>query len=174
MIAYRVHCDFLKSGDIIPPSTSFFSVLSPEKKRTEEFLEQYRPSGIIPRREAVFLFQDLIDAKKWASRTGRSLYAAELEESDISHCGDWCWLQLIAGGLDTNASDVAVQATNYWNRQTTAHPVWELLARNARVASEVQIPIQERLLLRTNILGLPSLLPVSATPTSGDNDNQVT
>jgi hypothetical protein len=59
---------------------------------------------------------------------------------------------LAAGSLD-----VEQRAKNYWTRlQATPKPVWELLARNAKVVSKVEIPLLEGLSLRAELLGLPT------------------
>jgi hypothetical protein len=157
VIAFRVHSSLLNVGDSIPPSTTFFDALSPEKKEVEDFLEQHRPERMLPRREAVFLFKDILEAKRWAVRTNRHIYSIELEETDLNHCGDWCWLQLIHEGLAAGSLDVEQRAKNYWTRlQATPKPVWELLARNAKVVSKVEIPLLEGLSLRAELLGLPT------------------
>ena len=155
MIAYRVHQTSLNSGDKVPPSTSFFDSIASnksEKTRAEEFLNNRRPVNLIPRREAVFLFQDIQAAKRWAARSGRHLYSVELEEADISHRADWNWLQLITVGLEAKAHGVEQLADNYWAGRNTETPVWELLARKAKISDEIVMSIPERLAFREEVL----------------------
>lgn len=102
----------------------------------------------------MFLFEDLTFARTWASRRRAHLYSVEVEPTNIQHRGDWCWLQRIQNHLEADESGVDALAQSYWAGRASEEPVWELLTHTAKVVSEIQIPLVERLSLRAQANGL--------------------
>jgi|ERR1039458_8527388 hypothetical protein len=157
MKAYRAHKNTLQPGDVVPPSTSFFDAMPEGKKAAERFLESVRPPHLPKRENAIFVFEDEIQCRKWASQELRNLYVVELKSNCILHRADWCWLSVIMGGLVKNDPQTAKYANNYWAGETTERPVWELLVASATVVEEIIIPELERNRLRCEAHGLPDL-----------------
>jgi hypothetical protein len=153
MKAYRAHNGTLRPGESVPPSAAFFDAMSEEKRAVESLLEAVRPQNLPKRENAIFLFEDEAQGRKWTSRTQRNMYLVELERDCILLRADWCWLPIIMGGLKTKDSQVFVYANNYWAGKATERPVWELLLSTATIAEEVNIPQQERTRLRCEALG---------------------
>jgi len=153
MHAYRAHNGTLQPGDAVPPSTSFFDAMPPQKKAVEEILSSLSPlTG--PKRECVvFLFEDETQGRRWAAPERRTLYRVELEKRDILLRADWCWLQIIMKGLADGSPQTNDWARNYWGGRPTNSPVWELLAASATVVEEIAIPQVERNRLRLQAFG---------------------
>jgi len=118
--------------------------MSADKKAVELFLESVRPPHLPKRENAIFVFEDEMQGRKWASREQRNLYIVELKPNCILHRADWCWLSVIMSGLMKKDPKTAVYANNYWAGETTERPVWELLVSSATVVEEINIPQQER------------------------------
>jgi hypothetical protein len=157
MKAYRAHKSTLQPGDVVPPSTSFFDAMLEDKKTVERFLESARPSQLPKREDAIFVFEDEIQGRKWASRELKNLYLVELKTNCILHRADWCWLSVITDALMKNDPQTAIYADNYWAGKATECPVWELLVASATVVEEIIIPGLERNRLRFEAHGFPNL-----------------
>jgi hypothetical protein len=116
----------------------------PKKRAVEELLESVRPCNLPGRESVIYLFQDELQARKWASvqRPARRLYLVEVEQNELKV--DWCWLQKIECDMGNGSSHAKEMAQKYWAGQTTADPWWELLATAAIVKNEIDIPILER------------------------------
>ena len=157
MNGYRAHKTILQTGDIVPPSTSFFDAIREDKKAVEKLLESVRPLHLPQRKNVVFVFEDEKEGRKWASRERRNLYKVELEANSILHKADWCWLSIIMTALGRNDPQATSYAKEYWAGKATGHPVWELLTTSATVVEEIKIPELERNRLLCEAYGLPNL-----------------
>jgi hypothetical protein len=157
MKAYRAHKGTLQSGAVVPPSTSFFDAMREDKKAAERFLESVRPPHLPKRENAIFVFEDEVQGREWASREKRYLYIVELKQNGILHRADWCWLSVIMGALMKNDPQTTMYANNYWAGEATERPVWELLVGSATVVEEIIIPELERNRLRFEAHSLPDL-----------------
>ena len=144
MKVYRAHVDILQPDQLVPPSTTFFEKLTPKKKAVEELLESVRPCDSPKRDSAIYLFEDELKARKWASvqRPARRLYLVEAKQNELKV--DWCWLQKIENEMERDCSSAKEMARKYWASQATNDPCWELLATSAIVKKEIDIPILER------------------------------
>lgn len=145
----------LKTGDPVPTSEPFFAELETKRDKRHEvelLLEEARPTACPPRRLSVYLFEDIHFAKKWAVQKQRKLFGAENEATVQIFKGDWNWLMIIGGSIDTNRSAALADAQNYWASKPTAKPVWELLLPSATVLSEVIISPAERIELMNAVL----------------------
>lgn len=152
--AYHVSKSLLNPGDDVPASNYFYSDLTPEKVEVEEILERARPQDKPERRDAVFLFEHLKDAKIWVAQKSRRVFEVEILYGNILHHTDWCWLGLIEKSLDSQ-EDSKRFAESYWNGESTGRPVYELIVRTATVVKEVIISAREHRRSVEKILGIP-------------------
>ena len=157
MKAYRAHKSSLRPGDSVPRSTSFFEAMSDDKKAVERFLESVCPPHLPKRETAIFVFEDEIQGRQWASREQRHLYLVELKRDGILHRADWRWLSIIMDAMERADPRVDKYANSYWAGEATDRPVWELLAASATVVEEITIPILERHRLRLEAHDFPDL-----------------
>jgi hypothetical protein len=158
MKAYHVSPSILQSGNAVPSSTSFFNALDARRKVVEQLFESVRPEHLPKRENAIFVFEDETQARKWASRKQRHLFSVEVEPNCIMLRADWCWLSLVEQYLNKNDQQTALtEAKNYWAGKATECPWWELLSASATIVEEISIPEPERNRLRLEAHGLRDL-----------------
>lgn len=116
--------------------------------RTEDAFEKRRPPGMIPRREAVFLIDEL--SHETASRSGaREGVLLEVEVEGVVERSDVHWWALVFDevyqGREADRKLVARMIDAYWRGEPSDKPLWEYRVRSAVVTRVHPMEHQARL-----------------------------
>lgn len=155
--AFHASTSRLNPNAPVPNSSQFFTSMRHDDPRraAEELLESVRPTNCPRRSDAVYLFEDLQFATRWAAQRTRTLYRASIKAGSPIFRGDWNWLPIITNEIVSNPASAKSNAGKYWSSNATATPVWELLTSSATVLDEVVITFEERTRFRLQAAGLP-------------------
>ena len=116
---------FRERGEIAPcsrplPKTSQFS--SEVQAAHKTAFDEYRPSGMPPRSSALFLFEDLEDAKEFLrSEDSVDAQIYKVRPKGEFHRGDWSWAGRVARTLQLQEADglsrgrsLKLHVESYW------------------------------------------------------------
>jgi hypothetical protein len=151
LTVYRVDKrDFLAGATI--KSANQFQALNPNgSRRVEHIFECRRPESKPKRIGSLFLFEDLIVARKhWSKMKDGKLYEIQIEGSSIQHRGD---MRLVDEALACDDQSCMESCANrYWSGIETTSPRIELLVTSASVSKLISADQAER---RSYLLNWP-------------------
>lgn len=139
---YRVHSSRLASGSILrpgnwPPAKTANSDLDRKRQEVEQLFDCMKPEGKQSRLGARFVFECERDARSHiANRHIAFMYEIDLSVHEVSHRGDWRWLELAMAEPEL-AKDYAAR---YWDGMATDEPVWEYIVTGGVVGDEIMTP----------------------------------
>ena len=143
LTVYRVDKrDFLEGVTI--ESANQFQILNPNgSEQIEHIFERCRPESKPKRIGSLFLFEDLIVAKKhWSKMADSKLYEIQIESSSIQHRGD---MRLVDEAfLCADQSCIESCANRYWSGIETTTPRMELLVTSASISKLISADQDER------------------------------
>lgn len=143
LTAYRVDKrDFLE-GEMIQSANQFPTLNPNGSERVEEVFELIRPALKPKRVGSLFLFEDLVVAKKhWSKMAHSKLYEIQIEASSIRHRGDMRLVDEAFGCTDQICMESC--AYQYWSGIERASPRVELLVTLASISRIISKDQNER------------------------------
>lgn len=103
----------------------------------ESLFEELRPAGKPQRVGCLFVFEDLLAAKKhWSKMTGGKLYEVRVEPCGILHRADMSLLEA-AFASGTDIDKIRTYADLYWSGMCSEHPTVEILVKHAIVLNVI-------------------------------------
>lgn len=128
-------------------------MLDEERKSIENLFETKRPIEKPNRANARYLFKNEDDALDFiTSKDDHYLYKVTVKSEDITHIGDWNWLQ----EASKNLTNITYYAKCYWTGKTTDNPIMELIVNEAVVVEEVILDIKTRTDMKSKKYNLPN------------------
>lgn len=143
MLLYRADKRIFNIGEVIQSANEFTTKNPPGSNAIEQLFDTMRPEGKPNRFGCLFLFDDLVHAKKhWSKMTDGKLYVVEICANSILHRGD---MQLIDRAYRSGDDGQRQRcAREYWGGTETQGSVIETLVEKATVVDVVSKDQEER------------------------------
>ncbi len=143
MLLYRADKRTFKIGEVIQSANEFATKNPPGSNAVEQLFDTMKPKGKPNRFGCLFLFDDLVHAKKhWSKMTDGKLYVVETNPDSILHRGD---MQLVDQAYKSGDDGERQRcAKEYWGGTETQGSVIETLVEKATVVDVVSKDQEER------------------------------
>lgn len=144
MAYYRVDKRLFAVGDRITTAQVYYDKFVELAKVVEDALETHRPDSKTKRTSCLFVFEDLVAAKKhWSKMKEGKLYRVTIEDGSVLHRGDMALMDEMKELAEAD-KDMAPLAQAYWRGELSSRAEIELMLSSAVIAEVLSVSDSER------------------------------